>query len=298
MRIGVTGGTGFIGRHLVQRLRPWADLMTLEGRMECLDPDSLRASLEGAEVVIHLAGIKGRRACAQDVRKAIAVNVTATAQLLSAAREAGVQRFFFCSTYAVYGRRDRSELPNREEDEIRPCDVYGMTKALAEGLIQSEPIDSTILRLGHVYGLENNDRDPDVVSRFLRSAAEGQPIRIRGSGDRRIDPIHVEDVCECLELLLKNPRKGKELYNLTGGASLTVRQVAEKIQQVAQGQGLPLRIVQEGLDDPAEFDTACSIDRIRAALPGFSPRRLADRAEEILKRRGRAAEAALQEGAA
>lgn len=287
MKILITGAGGGIGRHLVRHLRERYSVAALcrrppedpsvfsEGVELFLDdlakPSRLHEALRGVETVIHLAGIKGKSSCESRVREAIAVNVQGTALLAEAARKAGVRNFLFASTYGVYGRRPASELPSREEDEVRPVDLYSMTKTLAERIVQAE-LEGTVLRIGHVYTSDFTAKDPDVIHCFLRSALRERVIHVRGTGRLRIDPIHIDDLCECILRLLSIPPAGRRVLNIASGSALTLREIAEAVRHQAAELGGQVSIVHEGADDPEEFDRVPAIDQLLGLIPGFRPR--------------------------
>lgn len=280
MKIAVTGAGGFIGRNLIQRLQGRHEIVPL-GR-KWTDPGLIGPALQGVEAVIHLGGIKGRDSCERNVGEAIAVNIEGTRLLAEAARKAGVARFLFASTYGVYGRRTPSELPSREESGPRPADLYSLTKAWGERLVHEGLPTSTVLRLGHVYGLGSNMAGrPDVTLKLFRSAREEGLLRVRGSGRTSIDPIWIGDLCECIRLLLERVPSGRETFNIASGSPLTIRELAETIRSHVKGLGIQARVVQEGPDDPTEFDRIPDVRRILETLRGFSPRPLSEGLKEL-----------------
>ena len=283
MRVLVTGTTGFIGRHLMERLQGRYDVVALDLRDNKADSVFTQDALRNVDAVVHLAGMKGRDLCSENLREAIAFNVVETGALVAAARLAGVRRFIFASTYMVYGRRLPNDLPSCEGDEIRPSDLYAMTKALAEQIVQREAMDSTILRLGHVYGPDPLSESSDVVSRFLTSALQEGIIHLHGSGSTCVDPIYVDDVCECIERLLRAPSTGRNLFNVASGSAVTIRELAEAVHQVAKKRGFPVDIVSKGGDDSSEFHKAVSVDCIHRFLPGFRPRGLSRGLEDCME---------------
>ncbi|MBI3636428.1 MAG: NAD(P)-dependent oxidoreductase [Candidatus Rokubacteria bacterium] len=290
----MTGASGFIGSHLVEALGLRHEVVVLARTSRRVFPrrpvravvgdlgdvNALRDATRRTDVVVHLAGLK--QCDPGDIAKAIETNINGTQALLRAAREAGTARFVFASTYLVYGRRVDEELPCREDDELRPHDVYGMTKALAERLVEGEALNPVILRLGHVYGGDASKTDMDVVSAFIQSGVDQGALRVFGSGKTTIDPIHVDDVCQCIEQLLDAARPVPRILNVASGVSWSITQIAEQVAAAARAHGCPVAIVHEGADHRATFSKAVAIDRLRAVLPGFSPRALGEGIEACL----------------
>lgn len=220
MRVLVTGGGGFIGRHLVQQLvqrgatvrslgrRPQAELAQLGVEVLCgdlTDADFLYKACAGMEAVFHVAakaGIWGPRS------EYYAVNVTGTDQLLRACQRAGVRRFVYTSTPSVvFNRR-----PHRGSNESigygsRWLCHYAETKALAEqrALAANSPtMGVAALRPHLVFG----PGDPHLLPKLLESIQAGR-LKIVGDGRNQVDVSYVEDVVaahlNALDALTKQP---------------------------------------------------------------------------------------------
>jgi nucleoside-diphosphate-sugar epimerase len=217
-RVAVTGGAGFIGHHLVAGLVARGDAVTViddlsTGRVERLaahesgvrlvtasvhDATALDASLEGAEVVFHLAAIASVAQSLDEPERVDTVNVGGTIRVVEAAARAGARRVVLASSSAVYGTPAR--LPCSEGQRADPVSPYGAGKLAAEhymhALGRHRGLETIALRLFNVFG---PGQDPAseyaaVVPRFITAVLAGvQPV-INGSGEISRDYIPVDDV--------------------------------------------------------------------------------------------------------
>lgn len=218
----MTGGTGFVGSHLVEallakghevtclvrdpgRVRWLAGLPVRLVRGDCSIPDSLPPAVEGASVVYHVAGLtKARRA-----REYYDVNHAGTRNLLEACarREGKINTFILVSSLAAAGPSPDGR-PVRHTDPPRPVSDYGRSKLLAEAetLRYRDRFPVVILRPSAVYG----PRDRDVFELF-RWAAKGLTLEI-GGGERFIQPCHVQDLVAALLRAAERHRRNGAVY--------------------------------------------------------------------------------------
>ncbi|MBC7226263.1 MAG: SDR family oxidoreductase [Thermoflexales bacterium] len=218
----VTGGAGFIGSHLVEALVAggrevrvldnfssgrWENLSAVQDRIEVIEGDirnplAVRQAMDGVDVVAHLAAIVSVERSIQDPRETMDVNVEGTLNLLDEARRAGVSRFLFASSAAVYG--DHSELPLREDLPLRSLSPYAASKVAGEALCRaywaSYGLPTAILRFFNVYGPRQDPQSPysGVISIFVGRMRQGLPPIVYGDGLQTRDFIYVEDVVAAL----------------------------------------------------------------------------------------------------
>jgi UDP-glucuronate 4-epimerase len=252
----VTGGAGFIGSHLVDRLlaegrevvgidaftgyysrrRKERNLESasrkggfrlVEGDLLDLDLDGL---VRGVDGIVHLAGEPGvRRSWGGALRRYLERNVLSTERLLEAAWRNGVPRFVYASSSSVYGSDPGH--PVDEDYPRRPTSPYGLSKLAAEELIQlyrrERGVPGTILRYFTVYG--PRQRPEMAVSRFIFSALRGRPVDVYGDGEQIRDMTYVADAVDATVAALDAP---PGVYNVGGGTRATINALLDAVSRV------------------------------------------------------------------
>ncbi|MFD7903318.1 NAD-dependent epimerase/dehydratase family protein [Kitasatospora sp. NPDC059747] len=253
MRIAVTGGCGFIGSHVVDRLvAAGHDVLAIDtadkylnpeaehARIDVLDLPGLTAALAGSEVVYHLAAMADVDQIRTDPLRAVRVNIDGTATVLEAARRSGLSRTVLASTVWVYGAalgaEDQLGGDEQELDEHVPIELersghlYVATKLAAEMLVHSYRelygLHFTILRYGIPYGPRM--RDELVVARFVQAALAGRPITIAGDGRQSRNFVYVEDLADGHVRAL-SPTAEDQTFALEGSTAVSVRDIADTV---------------------------------------------------------------------
>ena len=251
-RVVVTGGCGFIGSHLVQRL-------LAEGAGEVVVVDSLRTgvaeavtslgprvrllrhdlgaepphplpeALRGAAGLFHLAAEKHHTSgTAHDVLR---TNVAGTAALFDAARAAGVPRIVFASSVFAYGRT--SGAPMREDEPAQPRTAYGMSKLLGERLLAHAAgvgRGHVVLRYFFVYGPRQHPGlgYKSVIVRNYERLRRGETATVYGDGRQALDYVYVDDAVEAALLAFQRGRAGA-VYNVGAGAPVAVDDLVDRL---------------------------------------------------------------------
>jgi UDP-glucose 4-epimerase len=246
MRVLVTGGAGFIGSHVVDKLHaagheprildllpsPYhADVETVVG--DLCDPAIVQPALESCDAVLHLAAVADVDLVAKDPALTDQVNTRGTQVLLEGAREAGIQRFVYASTIWVYGDASGPEAVDEDTPLGLPKHFYTATKIAGEMYTASYgelyDLEWTILRFGIPYG--PRARPTAVVPAFTAKALAGQPLTIAGDGTQSRRFVYVEDLAEGVVASLV-PAAANRIYNLVGRENTSVRAIARAVRDV------------------------------------------------------------------
>jgi UDP-glucose 4-epimerase len=248
----VTGGAGFIGSHLVDRLLTEGyrvvivdDLST--GKLKNLNPaatfhhtDITHPSVqevfsrERPDLVFHLAAQISVSESTKDPVNDSEINVIGTLRLLEAARRCGVDKFIYSSTGgALYG--DPQVNPCTEQAPIVPLSPYGLSKYLSEQYVELYHrlyhLNYTILRYGNVYGPRQDPHgEAGVVAIFAQAMLEGRQRQIFGTGDQERDFVYVGDVVDANILAID--RGDNDAFNIGTGEGTSVNRIFELLQNI------------------------------------------------------------------
>lgn len=302
MHVLVTGGCGFIGSHLIDRLLADGHTVTVlddlsSGHRENLHPaaqlvqgDVADGTLvtrlaAGADAVFHLAAIASVERCEREPEHAYRTNVLGTEQVLSAAALAHIP-VVYASSAAVYG--DNPALPLREDEQPAPLGAYGNHKLenerTAARYAASHGLKSVGLRFFNVYGPRQDPRSPysGVISKFMALASACQPLTFFGDGEQTRDFIYVADIVALL--LAAQPHAGEALvFNGCTGRATSLNQLAEALATVF-GRPLPsqraaerMGDIRHSLGDPRAARSALAFDAQMGLVEGLGRLRDASR---------------------
>jgi nucleoside-diphosphate-sugar epimerase len=254
MKALVTGGAGFIGSHLTERLvrdghavrvldnfatghrRNIAHLLDdvelVEGDIQSYERSS--AAVRGCEVVFHQAALPSVPRSVQDPLTSNATNVIGTLNILLAARDAGVRRVVFASSSSVYGRNPG--MPKREDMQPLPFSPYAVAKLAGEGYCRSFSdvygLETVSLRYFNVFGPRQDplSQYAAVIPKFITAFLEGRPPTVFGDGEQSRDFSYVDNVVDANVLAASSPEGIGETFNVACGEQITLNQLLAELR--------------------------------------------------------------------
>jgi UDP-glucose 4-epimerase len=244
----VTGGSGFIGSHVVDslvaaghhvtvidhRVRPHRTDVAFED-VDLMDFSSVLTATRGAEHIFHLAAVSNVNVAHKYPVYSTALNVMGTTHLLEAARINGAKRFYLASTVWVYnGAPDGQAVDESVPFYLNGAGhIYTTSKIASEMLChnyqQLYSVPVTILRYGIPYGPRM--REELLIPIFVKKALRGEPLTISGKGDQFRKFIYVTDVGRA-HLLAMDDKAANQTYNIEGSRQVTILEVAEGIRDI------------------------------------------------------------------
>jgi nucleoside-diphosphate-sugar epimerase len=251
----VTGGAGFIGSHIVQRLlrdhsavRVVDNLATgslqrlesLDGKIEFINGDLAdesvaRMAIEGVDYVLHQAAVPSVQRSVVDPIATNRANVTATLNVLEAARHAGVKRLVYAASSSAYG--DTEVLPKIEDMPPSPLSPYALQKFVGEQYCKLYNdlygLETVSLRYFNVFG---PGQDPHseysaVIPKFIARLLAQQPIIMNGDGEQSRDFTFIDNVIEANLLALKAPSAPGRMCNIGCGVRISLNELVALIEK-------------------------------------------------------------------
>jgi UDP-glucose 4-epimerase len=303
-RILVTGAFGYLGSQLLRDLVNSADTNAVAIRAldnthrgsvralfdlpsspgvefiegDIMDPLAVREALTNVDAVVHLAALVRTPMSHDNPIWAEQVNHWGTARLVESCLEAGVRRFVYSSTAAVYGPGG----PFRETDRARPVGHYAQSKRNAELAVDiavDRGLQPVVLRFGSLYGTSPALRLDAVVNQLTYLAGIGRPLPVHGAGEQRRPSVHVRDASSAVQLALQIPwSQDQHMFNVVAD-NPSVNQIVESIRDLR-----PTVEVR-----PTEQDTplhiSIEVDGGLLRLQGWEPQHsVRDGIEELLTR--------------
>jgi len=238
MRIAITGGSGFIGKHLLKELEGKHEIRLLAHQTELprlkgveavegsvLKKSSLKPLCKDTKIAIHMAA-----AFDASADRLVEINAQGTSNFIDECIEAGVKRFILFSSAAVYGEVEGG-APT-ESCELKPDTPYGRAKKMAEEIVErrveEEGMSVVILRLTNVYGPGGRG----VLTKYVQSVLADKPVILQGDGMQERDFIYVEDVVKAVIKVLEKEEKGVEKFNISSGRKISLKKLIELVEKV------------------------------------------------------------------
>jgi len=290
----VTGGAGFIGSHLVEKLVGMRNTVIVYDnfdryylgkekniqylidndffrliKADILNYEILLKSMKGVDVVFHLAAQPGVRFSMVNPIRTSQVNIIGTLNVLKAARKMGVKRVIFASSSSVYGQP--KYLPINEGHPTEPISIYGASKLAAEKYCQifndQLNLPVVILRYHTVYGPRQR---PDMaIYKWTQAIFEGKPVTIYGDGTQTRDFTFITDIISGTIKAAEVEGIDGETFNLGGGSRVSVNNVVKLLIQISGVEDVQVNYEPPKLGDVS--DTHADINKARKIL-GFNPR--------------------------
>jgi len=286
MKVLVTGVAGFIGSNLALRLiSEGHEVIGLDnlayGPKEQIPEGVAFHQLDvrskdiypvfaGCEVVFHLAAKNCISDCQVDPVETADINVTGTVNVFEAAKRAGVRKIIYAESSSVYEGVDIIPTPETAE---KPQSFYAMSKMatmfFADAYRRYYGLESTALRYFCVYGARQDYRRsiPPVFSAFIIKLLRGEAPTIYGTGEKRRDFIHVDDINDFHLLCMNDARTNGEVYNLGSGENFSVREIFDAVADLLGSDLHPIH--QPDLPGEAQV-TLADVGKARAL--GWQPR--------------------------
>ena len=256
MRVLVTGGGGFIGSHLAERLLRdghavrvldnfssgrrdnllpfWDEIELVEGDIQSYE--RVHTAVRGCDLVVHQAALPSVPRSVQDPLTSNASNVTGTLNVLLAARDSGVQRVVCASSSSVYGANET--LPKAEHLPAEPISPYAVGKLASEGYCRSfwevYGLDTVALRYFNVFGPRQDplSQYAAVVPLFINALLDGKQPVVYGDGEQTRDFTYVDNVIEGTTRALSARGVAGKVFNIAFGGGVTVNGLFERIREL------------------------------------------------------------------
>ena len=249
----VTGGAGFIGSHIVEKLKRLDHMVvvidneysdndnfhwrkdTLNVNIDITDYKALKKAFTGADYIFHLAAEARIGPAINNPLNALNINTMGTCNVLQCAREVGAKKVLYSSTSSGYGLNEAPNVETQPDDCLNP---YSVSKIAGEKLCRMYTdlygLNTIIFRYFNVFGerAPRKGQYAPVTGIFLRQKAAGEPLTIVGDGEQRRDYIYVEDVANAnVMAAISNPDDDAygQVYNVGSGKNYSVNEIASFI---------------------------------------------------------------------
>ena len=250
MKILVTGGGGFLGSILIEKLKHDHHIICLDhGRNyrlldkyfgkkvtlvkgDASNKKLLKSQIKDTDIIIHLAGVAGERRCLKNPLKSNISNIYSTYAIADIAKDYNIKKIILSSSYWVYSTYIKRKMPLTEESELNTDSIYGSQKVLSEMIIKDSKVPYIIFRISNLYGYGTGvgSQWEGTVTKFIRSAFSGQPLTVYGDGKQKTDLIYVDDVAEAIKRIL-SLKVQNEVFNIGSGQPVSILDIANIIKK-------------------------------------------------------------------
>ena len=251
MKILVTGGAGFIGKHLIKSLLENNNIITIfdnfsnstkksveylikkgvkiiEG--DIINSEEILDASKNQDIVIHLAAKISVIKSIKNPLETFEVNVNGTTNVLIACEKNNIEKLIVSSSAAVYGQGVK-DIKIGENKELKPISPYGESKMRMEEQIdeyvRNKKIKCIILRFFNIYGINQSDEYAGVITKFLKRIKQGKNLEVFGNGMQTRDFVSIKDVINSINNAILYKKSGT--YNIATGEAITIKKLAEKM---------------------------------------------------------------------
>jgi len=318
LKVLITGGAGFIGSHLAEKLLRKDDKVTIvdnlsTGSMDniehlktnnkltfhidtIMNEDLMKKLIKNCDIVFHLAAAVGVKYIIDNPLESIETNVRGTEIILKLANVLGKKKVIIASTSEIYGKNKDGQRLFREDDDriLGTTSIsrwsYSCAKALDEFLAlayhREKKLSVVIVRLFNTCGPRQTGRYGMVVPRFIKQALLNQPITVFGDGRQTRSFTYVSDVVDALISLSKHPKAIGQVFNIGNPRAISIVELAEKIKKMSTSSSKIIHIPYEeayekGFEDMRHRQP--DITKIQKLI-GFKPKVDIDRIlENVIK---------------
>jgi len=286
----VTGGAGFIGRHLITKLLDDGHEITIFDNFsssskndvtyllesgvslvtgDILDYDLLLKSMSNHDFVIHLAAQTSVSKSIANPKATVDIIVDGTVNVLKSCVKTNVKNLIFSSSAAVYGNSLDTLIS--ENSQLSPLSSYGASKLVAEYNLHAFSkffgLNCISLRLFNVYG-NGQSTDAGVIRKFLKNISEEIPLEIFGDGTQTRDFVHISDVIEAFYCAIRNiEAKHGKVYNIGSGSATSINELASLL---ISSKGKDLQLIHKPALEGEIKDSKADISLAKNDI-GYSP---------------------------
>ena len=290
-KVLITGGCGFIGRHLCKKLVEMGKNVTVLDiiaprdigtnsyktvRGDVRDGELVWRLVQGVDTVYHLGAVTTFEECRDDPEKALSVNAYGTATVLEKAMRYGVGNLVSFSSASIYS--GNKEPVKHERMRLKPQSIYAITKLMGEKLCEEAStkhgLSCTILRPFNVYG----ERGRGVINVFTRAIGKDRNIIIHGDGSQVRDYIHVDDIVKTAVAIGEGRLSG--VYNVGTGGRCSLLELKEMMERIS---GVAFTVEWRPREPWDLQELIADTDKIREILPTTIP--LEDGLTDLLERK-------------
>ena len=263
MKVLVTGGAGFIGKHLVRYLLKKGNVVAIFDNFSNSEKSSISSlvdndakiigditklediteAMKDYDIVIHLAAKISVEESIKNPSETFRINVDGIKNILLACKKNQVKKLIVASSAAVYGEGSL-DIKWTEDSKINPTSPYGESKVIMEQeikeFISRHNINCIILRFFNVYGVGQSPEYAGVITKFIKKIADNKPLEIFGDGMQTRDFVAIQDVVDSIYDAISNGKNG--IYNIASGKAVTIKELAELMISMS-GKDLDIQYV-------------------------------------------------------